>query len=133
MGQGKKHKGKSGKPRETSRREEPDTARAAEADEPSTSQEHEDSFHEGSGDEDTATPQLSKPFTDRQDKKIAAFFDQHPCFYDKTHPDYKNKKKRDALIKQFAQSMFASGKCVLSFKYILHTIVFLLVMKRVMK
>ena len=134
MGQGKKQKGKSGKARETSRREEPDTARAGEADEPSTSQEPEDPFDEGnSGDEDTSTPQLSKPFTDRQDKQIAAFFGQHPCFYDKTHPDYKNKKKRDALIKQFAQSMFMSGKCVLSFKYILHTIVFLLVMKRVMK
>ena len=49
-----------------------------------------------------------------------------------THPDYKNKKKRNILIKQFAQSMFASGKCVLSFKYNLETIVFLLVMLRVM-
>ena len=133
MGQGKKPKGKSDKPHETARREEPDTARAGEGDEPSTSQEAQDPFHEGSGDEDTPTPQLSKPFTDGQDKEIAAFFGQHPCFYDQTHPDYKNKKKRDALIKQFAQSMFASGKCVLSFKYILHKIVFLLVMKRVLK
>ena len=33
MGQGKKQKGKSGKAREKSRREEPDTARAGEADE----------------------------------------------------------------------------------------------------
>ena len=74
MGQGKKQKGKSGKARETSRREEPDTARAGEADELSTSQEPEDPFDEGnSGDEDTSTPQLSKPFTDRQDKQIAAF------------------------------------------------------------
>ena len=74
MGQGKKQKGKSGKARETARREEPDTARAGEADEPSTSQEPQDPFHEGSGVEDTATPQLSKPFTDRQDEEITAFF-----------------------------------------------------------
>ena len=136
MVQGKKHKGKSSRARETSMREEPNTARAGEADELSTSQEPEDPFPDegnNSGDEDTATRQLSKPFTDRQDKQVAAFFGQYPCFYDKTHPDYKNKKKRDALIKQFAQFMFASGKCVFSFKYILHTVVFLLVMKRVMK
>ena len=76
MGQGKKHKSKSGKPRETARREEPETARAGEADEPSTSQEP----GEDSGDEDTATPKLSKPFINRQDKQIAAFFSQHPCF-----------------------------------------------------
>ena len=120
MGQGKKHKSKSGKPRETARREEPETARAGEGDEPSTSQEP----GENSGDEDTATPKLSKPFTTRQDKQIAAFFGQYPCFYDMSHPDYKNKKKRNILIKQFAQSMFASGKCVLSFKYNLAPIVF---------
>ena len=128
MGQGKKHKSKSGKPRETARREEPETARAGEADEPSTSQEP----GEDSGDEGTTTLKLSKPFTNRQDKQIAAFFGQHPCFYDMSHPDYKNKKKRNILIKQFAQSMFASGKCVLSFKYNLAPIVFLLVMLRVM-
>ena len=61
MGQGKKQKGKSGKPRGTARREEPKTARAGEADEPSTSQEP----GEYSGDEDTATPKLPKPFTNR--------------------------------------------------------------------
>ena len=70
MGQGKKQKGKSCKPRETARREEPETARAGEADEPSTSQEP----GKDSGDEDTATPKLSKTFTNRQDKQIAAFF-----------------------------------------------------------
>ena len=61
MGQGKKQKSKSGKARETARREEPETARAGEADEPSTSQEPgEDPFsHANSGDEDTATPKLS--------------------------------------------------------------------------
>ena len=58
MRQGKKHKAKikSGKPRETARREEPETARAGEADEPSTSQEP----GEDSGDEDTATPETLK-------------------------------------------------------------------------
>ena len=128
MGQGKKQKSKSGKAHETTRREEPETARAGEADEPSTSQEP----GEDSGDEDTATLKLSKSFTNRQDKQIADFFGQHLCFYDMSHPDYKNKKKRNILIKQFAQSMFVSGKCVLSFKYNLEMMVFLLVMLRVM-
>ena len=86
MRPGKKQKAKSGKTRET-RREEPETARAGGGNEPSTSQEHEDS-----GDEDTGRPELSKPFTNEQDKQIAAFFGQHPCFYDMSHPDYKNKK-----------------------------------------
>ena len=54
MGQAKKHKSKTGKPRETARREEPETARAGEGDEPSTSQEP----GENSGGEDTATPKL---------------------------------------------------------------------------
>ena len=130
MGQPKRTKGKNAKARETSRREECDMARA---DEPSTSQEHEDPVDAGvSGDDDTLTQQLNKPFTDQQNKQITAFFAKHPMFYDRTHPDYKNKKKRDFLTKQFAQSMFTSGKCVLSFKYIFHRILFLLVMKRVM-
>ena len=134
MGPHKRTKGKHAKARETSRREEGDTARAGEADEPSTSQEPEDPVDAGvSGDDDTLTQQLNKPFTDQQDKLIAAFFPKHPMFYDRTHPDYKNKKKRDFLTKQFAQSMFTSGKCVLSFKYIFHRILFLIVMKRVMK
>ena len=70
MGQGKKQKSKSGKARETASREEPETERAGKADEPSTSQEPgEDPFsHANSGDEDTATPKLSKPFTNRQCK-----------------------------------------------------------------
>ena len=123
MRQGKKHKAKSGKTRETARREEPETARAGEGDEPSTSQEP----GEDSGDEDTARPKLSKPFTNEQDMQIAAFFSQHPCFYDMSHPDYKNKKKRNVLIQQFAQSMFTSGKCVLSFNLNFALIVFLLV------
>ena len=113
MSQGKKHKAKSGKPREAARREEPETARAGEGAEPSPSQEP----GQDSGDEDTTRPKLSKPFTNQQDKQITEFFGQHPCFYDMSHPDYKNKKKRTVLIQQFAQSMFTSGKCVLSFNF----------------
>ena len=57
MPPGKKQKPKSGKTHET-RREDPVTARAGVADEPSTSQERADS-----ADEDTGRPELSKPFT----------------------------------------------------------------------
>ena len=121
MPTGKKNKTKSGQTRVT-RREEEQTARAGGGEEPSTSREREDS-----GDEDTGRPELSKPFTNEQDKQIAAFFGQHPCFYDMSHPDYKNKKKRSGLILQFAQSMFTSGKCVLSFIVNFAPLVFLLV------
>ena len=130
MGPHKRTKDKNAKACETSRREEGDTARSGEADEPSTSQEHEDPVNAGvSGDDDTSTQQLNKPFTDQQDKLIAAFFAKHPMFYNRTHLDYKNKKKRDFFTKDFAQSMFTSDKCVVSFKYIFHRILFLIVMK----
>ena len=115
MVKGNKQKGKSSsKAREASPTEETNTARAGEGDEPSTSQDRRDPITVGAvggGDEEISYQKLSKPFTDAQDRQIAVFFGRHPCFY-KTHPDYKNKKKRDALIKEFAQSMFASGKCV---------------------
>ena len=118
MPTGKKQKAKSGKTRET-RTEEPATARAGVAG-PSTSQERADS-----ADEDTGRPELSKSFTNEQDKQIAAFFGHHPCFYDMSHPDYTNKNKRRGLVLQFAQSMFTSGKCVLSFIFNVEPIVFL--------
>ena len=123
MRQGKKHKAKSGKSREAAGREEPETARAGGGDEPSPSQVP----RQDSGDEETARPQLSQPFTNEQDRQIAAFFSQHPCFYDMSHPDYKNKEKRTILVKQFAQSMFTSGKCVLAFNFNFALIPFLLV------
>ena len=76
MHQGKKHKAKGGKPREAARREEPETARAGEGDEPSPSQVP----GQDSGDEDTARPKLSKPFTNEQDRQIAAFLRPTPVF-----------------------------------------------------
>ena len=122
----KESKKKTNKPRGTSKKDDHDTARAGAADESSTSQAPQDPVREGSGDEDTVASLLSQPFTDQQDKAIAEFFSQHPCFYDMSHADYKNKRKRDGLLLEFAQSMFASGKCILSLKYIFHTVVFLL-------
>ena len=106
------------KTRDTQRTEEGAMARAGEADEPSTSQ-VEDAPVEMSGDDDGSTQQLSKPFTDQQDEQITAFYSRYPMFYDMAHPDYKN-KKRDFVTKQFAQSLFPSCKCFLSFKYIFH-------------
>ena len=103
------------------RKEENATARAGEEEEAPTSQVEEFSVDAGvSGDDDGSAQQLSNPFTAQQDKQIAAFFWRHPLFYDMAHPDYKNKKKRDFLTKQFIQSLFKSGKCFLSFKYIFH-------------
>ena len=120
MPPGKKQKAKSGKPRET-RGEEPAMASAGGAG-PSTRQEPADS-----DDEETARPELSKPFTNEQDKQIAAFFGQHPCFYDMCHKDYKNKNRRRGLVLQLAETMFTSGKCVLSFIFNVEPVVFLYV------
>ena len=130
MGNPRKNKDKkkesASKTHETPRREEGATARAGEAEEPSTSQVEDAPVDAGvSGDDDGSTQQLSKPFTDQQDEQIAAFYGRYPMFYDMTHPDYKNKKKRDFVTKEFAQSLFPSGKCFLSFKYIFHRRVFL--------
>ena len=113
MGNPRKNKDKKKEPaskaRETLRREE-DTVRAIEGEEPSTSRVEDAPVHAGvSGDDDGLTQQLTKPFTDQQDEQIAAFYGRHPMFYDMTHPDYKN-KKRDFVTKQFAQSLFPSGK-----------------------
>ena len=109
------------KTRATPRTEEGATARAGEAEEPSTSQMEDAPVDVGvSGDDDGSTQQLSSLFTAQQDEQIAAFYWRYPMFYDMAHPDYKNRKKRDFMTKQFAQSLFPSGKCFLSFKYIFH-------------
>ena len=72
------------------------------------------------GDDDGSMQQLTSPFTTQQDEQIAAFFEEHKLFYDMAHGDYENKKKRDHLVLQFAQSLFPSGKCILSLQYIFH-------------
>ena len=106
------------RPRETLRTEEGATARAGEEEELSTSQ-VQDAPVEMSGGDDESTQQLSNP-TAQQDEQIAAFYGWYPMFSNMGHPDYKNKKKRDFVTKQFAQSLFQSGKCFLSFKYKFH-------------
>ena len=132
MGNPRKNKGKKNKDkakdnepaskrRATPRKEESTTARAGAEEEPSTSQVEDAPVDAGvSGDDDGSTPQLSNPFTAQQDEQIAAFYRRYPIFYDMAHPDYKNRKKKDFLTKQFAQSLFTSGKCFWSFKYIFH-------------
>ena len=64
-------------------------------------------------DEDAPTQTLSSPFTAEQDEQIAAFFKDHKLFYDLCDRDNKNKKKRDRLLLEFAQSLFPSGKSIL--------------------
>ena len=109
------------KTRATPRKEESAMARAGAEEQPSTSQVEDAPVDAGvSGDDDGSTQQLSNPFTAQQDEQIAAFYGRYPMFYDMAHPDYKNKKKRDFLTKQFAQSLFTSGTCFWSFKYIFH-------------
>ena len=85
---------------------------SGEAERPSTSQVEDALVDAGvSGDDNGSTQQLSSPFTAQQDEQIAAFYGRYPMFYDMAHPDYKNKKKRDFVTKQFAQSLFPNDKC----------------------
>ena len=107
----KDNKNTASKTRASPRKEQSAMPRAGEEEEASASQMEEAPVDAGvSGDDDGSAPQLSNPFTPQQDEQIAAFFGKYPLFYDMAHPDYKNKKKRELLIVQFAQSLFPSGK-----------------------
>ena len=57
-----------------------------------------------------------------QDEQIAAFFKEHTLFYDMSHAEYKNKKKQEHLLLEFARTMFPSDKCNFSLKVIFVTI-----------
>ena len=104
-------------------------ARAGDDDELSTSRRHEDVPLEAGpgavgGADEISYQKLSKPFTDAQDREIADFIGKHPCFYDSGHKDHRNKNGREALLRQLAHTMFASGKCVfLALKSSVHTVV----------
>ena len=121
-----KDKAKDNKPASKARtslsKEQSATARAGEEEAPSTSQR--EYLAQGdagvSGDDDGSAQQLTSPFTAQQDEQIAAFFGKHQLFYDMAHCDYKNKRKREHLVLEFAQALFPSGKCFLSFQYIFH-------------
>lgn len=39
------------------------------------------------------------------EKKIAAFYEANPMFYDLSHIDHKNSQKRNAALKEFADSI----------------------------
>ena len=66
------------------------------------------------------TQALRSLLTAEQDEQIAAFFEEHKLFYDMADGDYTNKKKREHLVLQLAQSLFPSGKCIFSLRYIFH-------------
>ena len=105
------------------RKEQSATARAGEEEEATISQR--EGLAQGNaganGDDDGSAQQLTSQFTSQQDEQIAAFFGKHQLFYDMAHCDYKNKRKRELLVLQFAQSLFPSGKCfILSFQYIFY-------------
>ena len=108
--------------RASPRKEQSATARAGDEEEEATTSQIED-LAQGdagvSGDDDGSAQQFTMPFTAQQDKQISAFFGKHELFYNMAHCDYKNKRKRELLVLQFAQLLFPSGKCFfLSFQYI---------------
>ena len=107
--------------RASPRKEQSATARAGDEEEEATTSQRQD-LAKGdagvSGDDDGLAQQFTMPFT-AEDEQISAFFGKHQLFYDMAHCDYKNKRKRELLVLQFAQSLFPSGKCFfLSFRYI---------------
>ena len=55
---------------------------------------------------------LSEPFTDEQEEQITSFFEEHKFYYDMADSDYKNKRKRENLLLEFARTMFTHGKCI---------------------
>ena len=37
--------------------------------------------------------------------KIARFYEAHPMYYDLSHVDHKNRAKKDAVLKKFADTL----------------------------
>ena len=69
-------------------------------------------------DTESTTQQLDAPFTEQQDDLIAQFFEDHKYYYDMTEPDYKNKRKREHMLVDFARTLgFTTGKCISSTKF----------------
>ena len=52
------------------------------------------------------TQAFSDTFTNKQEDKIALFFQDHTLYYDSTAGNYKNKTKREHLLFEFALSHF---------------------------
>ena len=99
-------------------------ARDAEAEEESQEQsEQRDELAEGdaTGDGEKTEKQVGTVWTPEQDEQIAAFFEDNPLFYDMANSEYKNKKKRENLLLDLARTMFQSGKCKFSLKFIFLT------------
>ncbi|XP_062603785.1 uncharacterized protein LOC134265576 [Saccostrea cucullata] len=60
-----------------------------------------------SEDEDEEDPYKHKSLdlTPEQEQELADFFEENPCFYDKSRSDFKNTKKKDRLIQEKAAAM----------------------------
>ena len=104
------------------------TARDAEAEEESQEQSQEPSEQrdelakgDAAGDGEKTEKQVGTVWTPKQDEQIAAFFKDNTLFYDMANSEYKNKKKRENLLLDLAQTMFQSGKCKFLLKFIFLT------------
>ena len=64
------------------------------------------------------TEKVGTVWTPEQDEQIAAFFEDNTLFYDMVNSEYKNKKKRENLLLDLAWTMFLSGKCKFSLKFL---------------
>ncbi|XP_052693199.1 uncharacterized protein LOC128171449 [Crassostrea angulata] len=48
--------------------------------------------------EDSIIKQKSMELTPEQEQELAEFYEENPCFYDKSRSDFKNSKKKDRLL-----------------------------------
>ena len=55
--------------------------------------------------EDEITDDLGRHFHLEVEEKIASFFEDRPYFYDLSHPQYKNKQKKNAELQAFAPKL----------------------------
>jgi len=59
---------------------------------------------------DVFPPSQSERMTEEQEEKIAALFEDHSAFYDIASSDYKNKDKKNALLREFGKSIGMDGE-----------------------
>ncbi|XP_078618397.1 uncharacterized protein LOC144885996 [Branchiostoma floridae x Branchiostoma japonicum] len=72
---------------------------------------------DGSSDEPLSSsqqPSQKASITEDQDEKIASFIESHPAFYDMSTPEYKNKQKKDAWLKDVAPEIGLTPKQILT-------------------
>ena len=59
--------------------------------------------------------------TPEEEQAIADFFKDNPCFYDKSHQDFRNKPRKDGLLHTFARQL--GGGWTSEYNYLIYAFV----------